>query len=138
MKARAEEGALIGTSTVLRSGNSVLKLALIKSELKTGIHKLNRKVNKLGERVDDLEHAVDTPSEDQETLWCKVMAVAEQQIELQMKQEDCENRSWKNYIRIRGIARGAKGMDTIAFIADLLHAIHEDKDAFPSALDIAH
>ncbi|KAJ1084194.1 hypothetical protein NDU88_004346 [Pleurodeles waltl] len=57
---------------------------------------------------------------------------------LQLKQEDIENRSRRNNIRIRRAPKGAEGSDIIAFTADLLNAIRGDYDTSPHTLDRAY
>ncbi|KAJ1083829.1 hypothetical protein NDU88_003984 [Pleurodeles waltl] len=79
----------------------------------------------------------DTLTEDQKALWRRVTTVEEQQIDLQMKQEDLENRNWRN-ICIRGVPGGMESTDIMTFTADLLHAISGDADASPLALDGAY
>ncbi|KAJ1150674.1 hypothetical protein NDU88_003464 [Pleurodeles waltl] len=76
-----------------------------------------------GGRVADLEHTIDSRSEDQEALWRKVTALEEQQIDLQVMQEDIENKSRRNNIRIREGPRGMEGTDIVAFTAELHHKI---------------
>ncbi|KAJ1194574.1 hypothetical protein NDU88_003862 [Pleurodeles waltl] len=87
--------------------------------------------------MDDLEHTVDARPEEQEALWRRIAILVKQQIKLQLKQEDLEKRSRGNSIGIRGITRAAKGMDIMAFTADLLHAICGDDVASSPALDRA-
>ncbi|KAJ1124104.1 hypothetical protein NDU88_002566 [Pleurodeles waltl] len=114
------------------------EIVFLKSEVKTCIHELKCEVKKQCGHVDDLKHTCDTRSEDQVALWYKGGTLGEQHIELQLKQEDLENKRKRTNIRIRGISRGMEGMDIMAFTGDLLLVIRGDEDAAPTALDRVH
>ncbi|KAJ1201387.1 hypothetical protein NDU88_005198 [Pleurodeles waltl] len=76
------------------------EICSLKLEVKVFIHKLKQEVNKLGWHVDGLEHTVGPRTEDQEALRCYVASLEEQQIKLQLKQQDLENRSRRKNIRL--------------------------------------
>ncbi|KAJ1160619.1 hypothetical protein NDU88_001115 [Pleurodeles waltl] len=110
------------------------EISSLKTKLKSCVHDLKRDVNGLGERVNDLEHTLDSCTKDQEALWCTFMILEDQQIEL--KQEDLESR--RNNIRIRGIPKGQEGTNIMTFMADLLHMIRSEPDVTPPMLDRAY
>ncbi|KAJ1100331.1 hypothetical protein NDU88_005417 [Pleurodeles waltl] len=114
------------------------EIGLLKDDLKSCIKVVRQEVTEIGSRVDNLEQTVDTRSEDQELMWRRMTTLEQQNIELQSKQEDLENGSRQNNLRIRGILRETEGADIIAFMAALLHSIHGDTGARLSALDHAH
>ncbi|KAJ1084544.1 hypothetical protein NDU88_004691 [Pleurodeles waltl] len=69
------------------------EIGSLKDDLKSCIKEVRHEVTEIGNWVDDLERTVDARSEDQEQLWRWVKALEKQNIELQSKQEDLENRS---------------------------------------------
>ncbi|KAJ1131944.1 hypothetical protein NDU88_010274 [Pleurodeles waltl] len=84
-----------------------------------------REVSELGERVDNLECTVTARLEDQEMMWRQMAALEEQCIDLQAKQEDLENRSHCNNIRIIG---GAENVDIMKFTMELFQTIQDEED----------
>lgn len=114
------------------------EIGSLRSEVQACVKDLRKEVGELGGRMDDMEKTLDARTEDQEHLWQRLATLEEQHIELQVKQEDLENRGRRNNIRLRGIPPGAEGADIMSFVADLLHEIQGDDDTSSPALDRAH
>ncbi|KAJ1118708.1 hypothetical protein NDU88_006896 [Pleurodeles waltl] len=98
----------------------------LKDDLKSCIRDVQKEMPEVGGRVDDLECTVDAQAEDQEMLWRLIVTLEEQQIELHLKQDNLENGSHQNNVRIRGVPRDEEGADIIAYTAGLLRAVGGD------------
>ncbi|KAJ1200773.1 hypothetical protein NDU88_004594 [Pleurodeles waltl] len=108
------------------------------TDFKSGLQDIRHNITEMGVHVHDLGGAVDVRSEDQEMLWCRVMTLKEQEIEIQMKQEVLENISRWNNICISGMPKRMEGSEIMAFTAELLQTINGDKDAPLLARDRPH
>ncbi|KAJ1127489.1 hypothetical protein NDU88_005888 [Pleurodeles waltl] len=117
----------------IRSENSFLK-----TDAKTWLRDLRKELSELGDRFANLERTTHARSEDQEMLWLRMAVLEDHQIELQIKQEDLENRSRHNNIRIRGVPSGMEGEEIMTFTVGLLHTIGGNMDLPPPKLDRVH
>ena len=71
-------------------------------------------------------------------IWQRMANLEEQQVELQAEQENLENRSRCNNIRIRGIPKGAEGEHIMAFATERLQTIGGNGGDPPLIHDRAH
>ncbi|KAJ1174901.1 hypothetical protein NDU88_000192 [Pleurodeles waltl] len=55
--------------------------------------------------------------------WRHMATLEEQHIELQLKQEELENRSRQNNVFIPGVPKGEEGTSIMAYTAALLHSV---------------
>ncbi|KAJ1177294.1 hypothetical protein NDU88_002553 [Pleurodeles waltl] len=98
----------------------------------------DKEVTEIGNRVNDLERTVDACAEDQEMLWRCMVALDEQYIELQLKQEDLEDMSRQNNIRIWSLLSGEEGTDIGAYTGALLQSVRGHSMQPPAAFNRAH
>ncbi|KAJ1212736.1 hypothetical protein NDU88_000385 [Pleurodeles waltl] len=111
------------------------KIDPLKTDLKSCLNDLSKVVTAERERVEALEHTVDSHAEHQEEIWWLLNTLKEQHIELQTKQEDLENRGWHNNLHMRGIQRGVEVEDIMFFTRDLLEFIRGSTEREPIVLD---
>ncbi|KAJ1170550.1 hypothetical protein NDU88_002425 [Pleurodeles waltl] len=81
---------------------------------------------------------MDSRTEDQVMLMRHVLALEEQQTEVQLKQDNLENGSSRKNIHIRDIPQGTEGDDIMAFMRDLILSIRRGEGDRPLVLDRAH
>ncbi|KAJ1115925.1 hypothetical protein NDU88_004145 [Pleurodeles waltl] len=113
-------------------------MTTLKDNLKSCIREVQKEVTEVDERVDDLERTIDAREQDQKMVWRCMVTLEEQHIELQLKQEDLENRSRRNNVRIRGMPRDEEGADIMTYTAALLNAVRGDPSWPLPLLDRAH
>ncbi|KAJ1215161.1 hypothetical protein NDU88_002770 [Pleurodeles waltl] len=108
------------------------------TEFKSCIQEVKQDIDGLGDRVNDMEQALEEWMEDLEVLLRPVATLEEQQLDSHLKYEDVKNSNRRNNTRIRGVPEGMEGTDIMSFVAKFLHTIHRDPDTSPPMPDRAH
>ncbi|KAJ1173591.1 hypothetical protein NDU88_005421 [Pleurodeles waltl] len=100
-------------STTRKSNHNVdefyhFPVVVILSDLKDNMREMQQDIAMLGTRVDDLEYTVEERAEELHNAGCRLLTLEEQYDVLAFLQEDLENRSRHNNVRIRGLPLGAE------------------------------
>ncbi|KAJ1155618.1 hypothetical protein NDU88_008347 [Pleurodeles waltl] len=68
------------------------EIGSLKMDFRSSFNDLCKDVTTMRERVEVLEYTMESRTEEQEELWRQLYTLEEQHVELQIRQEDLENR----------------------------------------------